>query len=149
MEDSLELHPVPLPLGIDGLCTLPSSQRSERDAPLDRTVRLPLPFYHHISCRAGDLWATSLLPTDPQLGLRALWVTGMLSTSPQAPMPSQARNHPQIVPKSLNSIHHHHLEISRAAFVWSYPRSVDGLRLGIQAVHCGGWGFSVGHILLS
>jgi hypothetical protein len=32
---------------------------------------------------------------------------------------------------------------------WSYPRSVDGLRLGIQAVHCGGWGFSVGHILLS
>ncbi|MCA1604205.1 MAG: hypothetical protein LC775_01680, partial [Acidobacteria bacterium] len=29
------------------------------------------------------------------------WVTGMLSTSPQAPMPSQARNHPQIVPKSL------------------------------------------------
>jgi hypothetical protein len=32
---------------------------------------------------------------------------------------------------------------------WSYPRSVDGLRLGIQAVHCGSWGFSVGHILLS
>jgi len=25
---------------------------------------------------------------------------------------------------------------------WSYPRSVDGLRLGIQAVHCGGCGFS-------
>jgi hypothetical protein len=41
-------------------------------------------FYHHISCRAGDLWTTSLLPTDPQLGLWALWVTGMLSTSPQA-----------------------------------------------------------------
>ena len=32
---------------------------------------------------------------------------------------------------------------------WSSPRSVDGLRLGIQAVHCGGCGFSVGHILLS
>ena len=32
---------------------------------------------------------------------------------------------------------------------WSSPRFVDGLRLGIQAVHCGGCGFSVGHILLS
>jgi hypothetical protein len=41
IEDSLELHPVPLPLGVDGLCTLPSSQRSKRDAPLDRTAWLP------------------------------------------------------------------------------------------------------------
>jgi len=32
---------------------------------------------------------------------------------------------------------------------WSSPRSVDDLRLGIQAVHCGGCGFSVEHILLS
>ena len=32
---------------------------------------------------------------------------------------------------------------------WSYPRSVDGLGLGIQAWHCGGCGFSIGHILLS
>jgi aminopeptidase N len=29
------------------------------------------------------------------------------------------------------------------------PRSVDDLQLGIQAAHCGGCGFSVGHILLS
>ena len=100
IEDSLELHPVPLPLGVDGLCTLPSSQRSERDAPLDRTARPPLLFYHHTPCRAGDLRATGRLSTDPQLGLWALWVTGMLSTSPQAPIPSQARNHPQIVLKS-------------------------------------------------
>ena len=53
IEDSLELHPVPLPLGVDGLCTLPSSQRSERDAPLDRTARPPLLFYHHTPCKAG------------------------------------------------------------------------------------------------
>lgn len=39
--------------------------------------------------------------------------------------------------------------LRREGLYWSYPRSVDGLRLGIQAVHCGGWGFSVGHILLS
>jgi len=32
---------------------------------------------------------------------------------------------------------------------WSSPRSVDDLRLGTQAVHCGRCGFSVGHILLS
>ncbi len=32
---------------------------------------------------------------------------------------------------------------------WSSPRSVDDLRLGIQAVHCGGCGFGVEHILLS
>jgi len=32
---------------------------------------------------------------------------------------------------------------------WSSPRSVDDLQLGTQAVHCGGCGFSVGHILLS
>ena len=31
----------------------------------------------------------------------------------------------------------------------SSPRSVDGLRLGIQAVHCGGCGLGGGHILLS
>ncbi len=31
---------------------------------------------------------------------------------------------------------------------WSYPRSVDGLRLGIQGWHCSGW-VRVGHILLS
>jgi len=66
------------------------------------TARLPLPFYHHSSCRAGDLWATGKLSTDPQLGLWALWVTGMLSTSPQAPVPSKARYYPpQIVLKSL------------------------------------------------
>ena len=41
----------------------------------------PLLFYYHSLCRAGDLWATGKLSTDPQLGLWALWVTGMLSTS--------------------------------------------------------------------
>jgi hypothetical protein len=40
-------------------------------------------------------------------------------------------------------------DVSPQMAPWSYSRSVDGLRLGIQAVHCGGWGFSVGHILLS
>jgi hypothetical protein len=44
-------------------------------------------------------------------------------------------------------------QLSRQAVLavkaWSSPRSVDGLRLGIQPVHCGGCGFSVGHILLS
>jgi hypothetical protein len=32
---------------------------------------------------------------------------------------------------------------------WSSPGSVDDLRLGIQAVHCGGCGLGIGHILLS
>jgi hypothetical protein len=66
----------------------------------------PLLFYYHSLCRAGDLWATGKLSTDPQLGLWALWVTGMLSTSPQAPMPSQARYHPQIGLKSRKNRTH-------------------------------------------
>jgi hypothetical protein len=35
-------------------------------------------------------------------GLWPLWITEMLSPSPQAPMPSQARYHPQIVLKSVH-----------------------------------------------
>ncbi|MDQ3773408.1 MAG: hypothetical protein M3461_03050 [Pseudomonadota bacterium] len=39
--------------------------------------------------------------------------------------------------------------LRREGLYWTSPRSADDLRLGIQAVHCGGCGFGVEHILLS
>ncbi len=117
-------HPTKIGKAMQGLTYIQSLYRIEREAK-EATPKIR---YQLRQERAKPLLDT----------LRA-WLDDAL---PQVPPQS-------LTGKALHYLHNHWPNLIRYLDEWSSPRSVDGLGLGIQAVHCGGCGFSVGHILLS